>query len=97
MNTQVWFFVFYLVRAIVATLMAAMGARAILSWLVMLMPEGGTISRLYGFLQMLTEPIIWPVRKLFAFFGWGEDFLIDLPFMVTLFLLMFVGSSLMLI
>ncbi len=96
MNTQVWFFVFYLVRTLLSVLMFAMGARAILSWIVML-SEGALAGRIYGFLQMITEPIIWPMRKLFDFFGWGDDMIIDLPFMMTFFMLMFLGSSIMIL
>jgi uncharacterized protein YggT (Ycf19 family) len=96
LNTQVWFFVFYLVRTILSVLMLAMTARAILSWIVML-TEGGLAARMYGFLQLITEPIIMPMRKLFDFFGWGEEMMIDLPFMLTFFVLMFFGSSFMII
>ena len=55
--------------------------RAILSWIVMMTDGAG--SRLYGFLMLITEPIVWPFRKIFDFFGWGQDMPIDLPFMAA--------------
>jgi uncharacterized protein YggT (Ycf19 family) len=94
LNTQVWFFVFYLVRTILSVLMLAMTARAILSWIVML-TEGGLATRMYGFLQRITEPIIMPIRALFARMHWFEGFPLDVSFLVTWLLLSAIQTGLL--
>ncbi|MBQ7338190.1 MAG: YggT family protein [Clostridia bacterium] len=90
MNTQVLYFIFYFVRTILIILEIAMMARAILSWIVML--SEGAMSRIYGFLALITEPVVLPFRKLFDHFGWGEDWPIDLPFTLAFFFVMFLSS-----
>lgn len=40
-------------------------------------------SALLNFLFLATEPVILPIRALFALFGWFEGFPIDVPFIVA--------------
>lgn len=70
------------VYVLLDVLMIALFARAILSWMD---PQGEWgISH---FLFMLTEPIIFPLRQLFAKTHWFEGFPLDMPFMFTWLLL----------
>ncbi len=62
----------------------ALFARAILSWFD---PTGEW--RISGFLYMLTEPVILPVRKLCEKLRWFEGTPIDIPFLLTWLLLSF--------
>ena len=59
---------------LVSALLIAMTARAILSWF----PIGD--NKLTGFLYVLTEPIIIPIRLLFKKMNWFADFPLDMPF-----------------
>lgn len=47
-----------------------------------------------NFLYCATEPVIYPVRLIFQKFGAFEDFIMDIPFMVTMLLIVFVQSAL---
>ncbi len=69
------------VSIILTVLETAMFLRAILSWFIM---DG---NRLTDVLYAFTEPVILPVRLLFEKFGWGNGLPIDIPFMITFFLL----------
>lgn len=63
-----------------------MFVRAILSWFV----QGGAdgfIGGLAGFLFVVTEPFIMPLRALFNRFGWFQGLPIDMSFMITAMLL----------
>ena len=63
-----------------------MFVRAILSWFV----QGGTggfLGGLAGFLYVVTEPFIIPVRALFDKFGWFQGLPIDISFLITAMLL----------
>ncbi len=55
--------------------------RAILSWID---PEGS--FRLSAFLYSITEPIIQPIRKLCYKMNWFQRTPIDVPFMITVLL-----------
>ena len=59
---------------LVSALLIAMTARAVLSWF----PIGD--NKLTGFLYVLTEPIIMPVRLLFKKMNWFADFPLDMAF-----------------
>jgi uncharacterized protein YggT (Ycf19 family) len=89
LNTQIIYFIANLVSILLYVLEVAMLLRAILSWIVMMTEGAG--SRLYGFLMLITEPIVWPFRKIFDFFGWGEDMPVDLPFMAAYLAIVLVG------
>ena len=58
----------------------AMTIRAILSWIFE--PEG----KFFHFLFVLTEPAIMPLRKLFYKMNWFQRTPIDVPFMITVLL-----------
>lgn len=62
---------------LVSALLIAMTARAILSWF----PLGE--NKITGFLYVLTEPIIMPMRLLFRKMNWFADFPLDMAFYVT--------------
>ncbi len=90
---QILYFVANFIYVLIVVLQFAMMARAILSWVVMLTEGGG--SGIYGFLSLITEPVIWPFRKLFDHFGWGEDLPIDLPFLAAFIALSLLGGPLL--
>ena len=79
----------YLVRTTAVVLITvielAMFARAIMSWF----DQTGE-SRISVFLYAVTEPIIFPVRKLCERMHWFEGVPIDIPFMLTWLVLMVV-------
>ena len=54
----------------------AMLARAILSWFPV-------DNRFVDFLHNVTEPFIYPIRRLFERFGWFQGLPIDISFMVA--------------
>lgn len=62
---------------LVSALLLAMTARAILSWLPL------EDNKFTGFLYVLTEPVIMPLRVLFKKMNWFIDFPLDMPFFVT--------------
>ena len=66
------------VMAIVGILQIAMLARCVTSFLL------GLESRIYDFLCMVTEPIIYPWRILFDKLGLSDDMILDVPFFVAL-------------
>ena len=70
-------------RALLIILQISMLLRALLSWFPI--SEDNPILL---FVQMVTEPIIAPIRALFDKFGWFENFPLDVSFIVAYFLLM---------
>lgn len=74
-------FLYYLIEGV----QIAFFLRAILSWFD---PEGD--GRFSTFLLMVTEPLIFPLRKLCEKKGWFENTPIDVPFMGTLLILMLI-------
>lgn len=56
----------------------AMLARAIMSWID---PMRGT--RIMYVLEVITEPIILPFRRLLAKLRWGEGFPLDIAFLLA--------------
>ena len=81
MPTVVYFIVL-LARTIVTVLLVAMFVRAVLSWFI-----DDEDSRLVRFLNLITEPVIMPVRSLFERLGWFQNLPIDISFYVSYLLL----------
>lgn len=77
------------VRFFLYALQLMMFARAILSWI---MPE--TDSALAGFLVMITEPVIFPIRALLSRIEAFNTFPIDISFMVAYMLLVLLSAVL---
>jgi uncharacterized protein YggT (Ycf19 family) len=88
MSDLVVFFLKSFVNVIISLLQIAMFARAILSWFIDPMNEGGIVA----FLTALTEPVILPVRALCAKMHWFEGMPLDVPFLITVLLLAMVQS-----
>lgn len=63
----------------------ALFLRAILSWF---MQEGENV--VMTFLALVTEPLILPIRRLCARFGWFQGGPLDMPFLLTAVLVGFV-------
>lgn len=76
-------------QAMLATLEIAMLIRAILSWLPI-----GDDNVFVRFVTMLTEPIVAPIRALFARMNWFQNIPIDISFLVAYILLSVVSTVL---
>ena len=63
------------------TIQLAMVVRAILSWFPL---DNGFVD----FVYTVTEPFLYPVRRLFEKMGWFQGLPIDISFMVSYLLLM---------
>ena len=81
MPTLVYFIVL-LLRTVITVLLVAMFVRAVLSWFI-----DDADSRLVWFLNLVTEPVIMPVRSLFERLGWFQNLPIDISFYVSYLLL----------
>ncbi len=81
MPTLVYFIVL-LLRTVITVLLVAMFVRAVLSWFI-----DDEDSRLVRFLNLITEPVIMPVRSLFERLGWFQNLPIDISFYVSYLLL----------
>lgn len=81
MPTVVYFIVL-LARTVVTVLLVAMFVRAVLSWFI-----DDEDSRLVRFLNLVTEPMIMPVKSLFERLGWFQNLPIDISFYVSYLLL----------
>ena len=80
------FFVFQsLIVILIDVLMLAMFVRAILSWF-----DPMQEWRLSGFLTMITEPVIMPIRILCDKMHWFEGMPVDIPFILSWLVLMFI-------
>lgn len=86
---QILYFIANFISLALMVLQFAMLARAILSWVILLSEGRG--SAVYGFLCLITEPVIWPFRKLFDRFDIGEDMPIDIPFLAAFMTLSLLG------
>ena len=87
-----WLFVKLVIgvaNAILFVLELAMLVRAILSWLPI--SDDHPVVRL---VTMLTEPIIAPIRALFARMNWFQNIPIDISFLVAYLLLSAVSTVL---
>ena len=80
---------FYTISIFVDVILFAMMIRAILSWFPT-EQEGPFIRLLY----MITEPVIMPIRKIFARMGWFQGLPIDLSFMAAWLILTVISFSL---
>ena len=84
MNTV--FYVFQsMIVILIDVLLFAMFVRAILSWF-----DPMQEWRLSGFLIMITEPVIMPVRMLCEKKRWFEGVPLDIPFMLSWLILMLI-------
>ena len=78
------FFTIFIDFALVAMLI-----RSILSWVLM-----GEENGFYNFLYVITEPLVTPIRALCGSFGWFEGVPVDMPFLITGFVLMLISTLL---
>lgn len=82
--------ILYVLKSTLAVLLdvlsLAMLCRAIFSWF-----DQTEESRFSGFLYMLTEPVILPIRKLCQRMRWFEGSPLDFPFLLTMILLSLFG------
>lgn len=69
------------VCVLLSAIQLAMMARAILSWFPM---ESNKITH---FLDVVTEPVVYPVRKLFEKMNWFQNIPLDMSFMATFMIL----------
>lgn len=76
-------------KALLWTVQICMLARAVLSWFPL-----SEDNPILGFVTMVTEPVIAPIRALFDRFGWFEDLPIDISFFVAYLLLALVSTLL---
>lgn len=51
-------------------------------------------SKIANFLYYATEPIIYPVRRIFEKFGGSDEVFLDIPFLITMMLIMVVQAVL---
>lgn len=72
------------VYILVSIIQTAMFVRAIMSWF----PFGE--GKFSAFLYAITEPVIYPIRRLFERMNWGVGLPIDIPFFITFLLLSFI-------
>ncbi len=80
------YFAMSCVSAFCSIAMLFLFVRAILSWFP---GQGGAFER---FIQAVTEPLLWPVRKLFDLFDIKLNLPIDLSFTVTFLLLIIIEA-----
>lgn len=66
---------------LLSAIQLAMMVRAILSWFPI------EPNKLTHFLDVVTEPVIYPIRKLFEKMNWFQNIPIDMSFMVTFMIL----------
>ena len=69
------------VCVLLSALQLAMTARAILSWFPI---EPNKITQ---FLDIITEPVVYPIRKLFWKMNWFQDIPLDMSLMAAYLLL----------
>ena len=62
---------------LLSAIQVAMLLRAILSWFPM------DSNRFTDFLYGITEPVIYPIRRLFFKLTWFQESPLDIPFLVT--------------
>lgn len=77
--------IFKIAYFLVWGLQIAMIARMIVSWI-----PGAQDSKINDFIYAVTEPMIIPIRRIFERKGWFRRSPLDMPFMVTYFILMIV-------
>ncbi len=89
MHAVAYVFTQFMVRLIDA-LQLCMLVRAILSWI-----DPMQEWKITNFLHFVTEPIIMPIRALFARMHWFEGFPLDVSFLVTWLLLSAIQTGLL--
>ena len=82
----VLYFIAKLISVAITVVMYAMMIRAIMPFFIRDI-EG---NRFYLFVTLITEPVIAPVRFLLVKFNLWQDLPIDMAFMITYFILIFV-------
>lgn len=80
---------FYTLSIFVDVILLAMLVRAIFSWFP---PE--TEGAFMRMLYLITEPVIMPVRKVFARMGWFQGLPFDMSFMATSLVLCLISFAL---
>jgi uncharacterized protein YggT (Ycf19 family) len=65
------------VCVLLSAIQLAMTARAILSWFPI------EPNKLTQFLDIVTEPVVYPIRKLFEKMNWFQDIPLDMSFMTA--------------
>ncbi len=65
------------VRVLLLAIQFAMMARAILSWFPI------EPNKLTSFLDVVTEPVVYPIRKLFEKMNWFQGIPLDMSFMTA--------------
>ena len=78
-------FIKNLVVAFLSFLQLAMLIRAVLSWFIM---DGG---KFVDFLYAVTEPFIYPIRRLLEKMNWLQGTPIDFSFMIAFFIISFLS------
>ena len=73
------------VSLLISFVLLCMFIRAILSFLPI---EEGPLT---GIVALITEPVIFPVRKICEKFGLGDGLPIDIPFFITSVILMMIS------
>ena len=88
MNSAVYILVQF-VTIFLDVILIAMLVRAVLSWFPI-----DSLATLNGFLYVVTEPLILPVRALCARLGWFQGSPLDFSFLITALLLSLATSLL---
>ena len=65
------------VSVMLLTLQLAMTVRAVFSWFPI------EPNKFITFLNIITEPVIYPIRKLFQKMNWFQNIPLDMSFMTT--------------
>ena len=86
MNIAIYILKVFLI-GLIDVLQLALLVRALLSWI-----DPMQEWKLSSFLYVVTEPIILPIRRLFERKRWFEGMPLDMPFMVTMILLLLLSS-----
>lgn len=89
MYAVAYVFTQFMVR-LIDVLQLCMLVRAILSWI-----DPMQEWKITNFLHFVTEPIIMPIRALFARMHWFEGFPLDVSFLVTWLLLSAIQTGLL--
>ena len=83
----------YILKAIPVAFLSAMELamflRAVFSWF---MADGD--NKFYNFLVGVTEPVITPVASVCERFGWVEESVMDMPFLITMVLISLLNALL---
>ncbi|MBQ7172148.1 MAG: YggT family protein [Clostridia bacterium] len=89
MHTNLLYLLDHLSNGILTVLMLLFLLRVLMQFF--LVPEE---NRLFAFSIAVTEIVVAPMRAIFDRFGIGEDSMIDLPFLASLFFLVLLSAFL---